>query len=131
MFITIDMTSETPIYEQLKQRIIRGIATGTLKTDDELPSVRQLAADLSLNMHTVSKAYTQLKDDGFISIHRRRGALINPPAAYAADEKYLAQLKAHLSTEAAQALCRGVTWVQWQQVCLNAYKALQDRGGIS
>ena len=127
MFIEIDMTSETPIYEQLKQRIIHGIATGALKTDDELPSVRQLAADLSLNMHTVAKAYTQLKDDGFISIHRRRGALINAPSAYAADEKYLALLQDHLATEAAQAVCRGVTWVQWQQMCLAAYKALQNK----
>ncbi len=126
MFIHIDMTSDTPIYEQLKQQIIHGIAARVLKEGDELPSVRQLAADLSVNMHTVAKAYAQLKDDGFISIHRRRGALINTPGAYAANDKYIAALRSHLSTHATQAVCRGITWTQWQQLCLEAYKNVKE-----
>ena len=126
MFINIDMTSDTPIYTQLKQQVIHGIAARVLKEGDELPSVRQLAADLSVNMHTIAKAYAQLKDDGFISIHRRRGAIINAPGAYAADDKYITELKGQLSTNATQAMCRGITWVQWQQLCLDAYKNVKD-----
>jgi DNA-binding transcriptional regulator YhcF (GntR family) len=129
MLINIDMTSDTPIYEQLKQQVIHGIAARILKEGDALPSVRQLAADLSVNMHTVAKAYAQLKDDGFISIHRRRGALINAPAAYAANDKYIDELKHQLGTSATQAMCRGITWTQWQQLCLEAYKNVKDMEG--
>ena len=82
MFLEIEMTSEVPIYEQLKLRIIEGIAQGTLVPGEELPSVRQLAADLSVNMHTVAKAYGQLKDKGFLSVHRTRGAVVNQPSQY-------------------------------------------------
>lgn len=124
MFIQIDMTSEIPIYVQLKQSIIMGIATGQLKQGEELPSVRQFAADLSINMHTISKAYAQLKDQGFISVHRNKGALINAPEQYAADEKYLGVMAGALSELAAEALCRGISEEQWHKICMDAYAQL-------
>lgn len=76
MILKIDFDSEIPIYLQIKNQIILGIANKELKEGDELPSVRGLAEDIGVNMHTVNKSYTLLKDDGYIKIDRRRGAVI-------------------------------------------------------
>lgn len=82
MIIQIDMHSEVPIYRQLKTAIIRGILTGELKQGERLPSVRQLGCDLGINLHTVNKVYTLLKDEGYILIHRNQGAIVaEPPIA--------------------------------------------------
>ena len=60
MLIEIDFNSEEALYIQLRNRIILGIATNELKEGDALPSVRQLAENIGINMHTVNKAYTVL-----------------------------------------------------------------------
>ena len=130
MFIKIDMTSDTPIYEQLKQNIIQGIATNELRHTQELPSVRQLAADLSVNMHTVAKAYTQLKDSGFISVHRNKGAVINAPDMYAATDKYFEALQEKLFEKVAEAICRGTLKEQWLKLCSDAYDMLHEKKEI-
>lgn len=79
LFIQIDMHSSVPIYKQLKTAIISSILSGELKEGDRLPSVRQLGCDLGINLHTVSKVYNLLKDEGHIIIHRNQGAIINAP----------------------------------------------------
>ncbi len=61
MMILIDPKSRTPIFEQIKEQILNMINTGELKTDDKLPSVRQLASDLDLNVNTVKRAYQELE----------------------------------------------------------------------
>ncbi|KAA8679345.1 GntR family transcriptional regulator [Clostridium sp. HV4-5-A1G] len=77
MIIKIDFESEMPIYEQLKRSIIEGMAAGDLKPGESLPSVRQMAEDIGINLHTVNKAYNILKSDGYLNIDRRTGAVIN------------------------------------------------------
>ncbi|MHC6178720.1 GntR family transcriptional regulator [Clostridium sp. JNZ X4-2] len=77
MIIKIDFDSETPIYEQLKRSIIEGMADGNLKPGESLPSVRQMAEDIGINLHTVNKTYNILKSDGYLNIDRRTGAVIN------------------------------------------------------
>ena len=79
LLIQIDMHSEVPIYQQLKTAIIRGILTGELKQGDRLPSVRQLGCDLGVNLHTVSKVYNLLKEEGYVLVHRNQGAIVAPP----------------------------------------------------
>ena len=76
MLIEIDFNSEEAIYIQLRNQIIMGIATSTIHEGDSLPSVRQLADTVGVNMHTVNKAYSVLKQEGFIQLDRRRGAVI-------------------------------------------------------
>lgn len=76
MLIEIDFNSDEAIYIQLRNQIILGIATSTVREGDSLPSVRQLAETVGVNMHTVNKAYTVLKQEGFISLDKRRGAVI-------------------------------------------------------
>ena len=76
MVIEIDFNSEEALYLQLRNQIILGIATAKFQEGDALPSVRQLADDIGINMHTVNKAYTVLKQEGFVKVDRRKGAVI-------------------------------------------------------
>ena len=80
MFIHIEMDSDIPIYVQLTNGLIEGVANGSLKPGDPLPSVRSLAADLGVNMHTVNKAYHELDKKGIVRIIPKSGAVINAPA---------------------------------------------------
>ena len=75
--IKIDFQSDEALYIQLLNQIILGIATSTLREGDVLPSVRQLAEDIGINMHTVNKAYSVLRQEGFVTIDRRRGAIVS------------------------------------------------------
>lgn len=77
MLIEIDFNSDEAIYMQLRNRIIIGIATAEIQEGDSLPSVRQLAENIGINMHTVNKAYSVLKQEGFIQLDRRKGAVIS------------------------------------------------------
>ena len=76
MLIEIDFNSDEAIYVQLQNQIIIGIAMNLIREGDSLPSVRQLANTVGINMHTVNKAYAILKQEGFIQLDRRRGAVI-------------------------------------------------------
>ena len=76
MIIEIDFNSDEALYMQLRNQIILGIATNRFHEGDVLPSVRQLADTIGINMHTVNKAYTVLKQEGFVKVDRRKGAVI-------------------------------------------------------
>ena len=76
MFIEIDFNSSEALYIQLRNQIIMGIATSTIREGDTLPAVRQLAENIGINMHTVNKAYSVLKQEGFLQLDRRKGAVI-------------------------------------------------------
>ena len=76
MVIEIDFNSQEALYLQLRNQIILGIATARFREGDALPSVRQLADDIGINMHTVNKAYTVLKQEGLVKMDRRKGAVI-------------------------------------------------------
>ena len=76
MILEIDFNSDEAIYIQLCNQIIMGIAASVIHEGDSLPSVRQLADTVVVNMHTVNKAYNVLKREGYISLDKRRGAVI-------------------------------------------------------
>ena len=77
MIIEVDFNSDEAIYIQLCNQIIMGIATSVIHEGDSLPSVRRLADAIGVNMHTVNKAYSVLKREGYISLDKRRGAVIS------------------------------------------------------
>lgn len=77
MTITIDFQSDEAIYLQLRNQIILGIATSAIREGDALPSVRQMAEDIGINMHTVNKAYAALRQEGFLRLDRRKGAVVS------------------------------------------------------
>lgn len=79
MLIEIDMHSSIPIYKQMKTAIVSGILSGQLREGDNLPSIRQLSSDLGINLHTVRKVYEMLCEEGYIKIHRSKGAEVCQP----------------------------------------------------
>ena len=106
MILEVDFNSEEALYIQLRNQIIVGIATNRLKEGESLPSVRQLAESIGINMHTVNKAYTVLKQEGFVKVDRRRGAVI----AIAADRiSDLEQMRESLRVILARASCRNIS----------------------
>ena len=106
MIIEIDFSSDEAIYIQLCNQIIMGISTDQLKVGETLPSVRQLANTIGINMHTVNKAYSVLKQEGFLTIDRRKGAVI----AIDADKiRALEEMKRQLAVVLARGCCRNVS----------------------
>ena len=106
MLIEIDFNSDEALYLQLRNQIIMGIATTELKEGDSLPSVRQLAETVGINMHTVNKAYSVLRQEGFVKVDRRRGAVI----AVDLDRiKALEELKRDLLVVLARSSCKGIS----------------------
>lgn len=104
--IVIDFSSDEAYYQQIYNQIIMGIAADRFKEGDSLPSVRQLADEIGINMHTVNKAYTVLKQDGYVRVDRRRGAVISMNT----DKMHtLAELKKELQVILAKSSCRNIT----------------------
>ena len=105
MYIEIDFSSDEAIYQQLCNQIILGIATSQYMEGDVLPSVRELAEAVGINMHTVNKAYTVLKQEGFVKVDRRRGAIVSVDA----DKERAKQLiRKSLGNVLAEAVCRNL-----------------------
>ena len=77
MRIEIDLNSEEAIYIQIRNQVVLGVATSRLREGDSLPSVRQLAGMIGINMHTVNKAYHVLRQEGFITLDKRNGAIVS------------------------------------------------------
>ena len=106
MIIEIDFNSEEALYLQLRNQIIVGIATSQIREGESLPSVRQLADTIGINMHTVNKAYTILKQEGYVKVDRRKGAII------AIDEnrnKVREELMRELQVMIAKGSCKNLT----------------------
>ena len=118
MLIEIDFNSEEALYVQLQNQIIMGIAMDLIKEGDALPSVRQLADTVGINMHTVNKAYTVLKQEGYIQLDRRKGAVISLDVnKIEAVEKMRAQLRILL----ARGLCKDISRVEVHEMVDEIY----------
>lgn len=106
MIIEVDFNSDEALYIQLYNQIIMGIATSQFREGDSLPSVRQMADSIGINMHTVNKAYTVLKEEGFVKVDRRKGAVI----AIDADRmRTLEELKKQLQVILAKGSCKNIS----------------------
>jgi len=129
--LDIDLQSETPIYTQLVNGIIEGIARGELQPGEALPSVRSLAADLGINLHTVNKAYHLLKQDGYVQINRKQGVVIEPDAFPPADEAFKERLAKQLRPLLADAICRGMSKAELEAACAAVFDELRpnEQGG--
>lgn len=125
LYLQLDFESDTPIYEQLKSEIIIAIAKKQLLPGERLPSVRALASDIGINLHTVNKAYQQLKQEGFLLIHRQRGVVVNPDPPII-DEQYKQQLLQTLRPLIANCLSRGMERNLFLQHCETIYTELEE-----
>lgn len=106
MLIEIDFSSDEALYLQLCNQIIMGIATMELRDGDSLPSVRQLAESVGINMHTVNKAYSVLKQEGFVKVDRRKGAVISVDLDRMKAKR---ELRRDLLGALAKSSCKGIT----------------------
>lgn len=106
MLIEIEFNSDEAIYMQVRNQIILGIATAEIREGDPLPSVRQMAQAVGINMHTVNKAYSLLRQEGFIQLDRRKGAVV----ALDIDKiKAVEEMKQQLRIVLAQGRCKAIS----------------------
>lgn len=118
MIIEIDFNSDEALYLQLRNQIILGIATAQFREGDSLPSVRQLADSIGINMHTVNKAYTVLKQEGYVKVDRRRGAVI----AIDIDKmRTLQELRRELQVILAKSSCKNISRDEIHQLIEEIY----------
>lgn len=106
MYIEIDFNSDEAIYMQLRNQIVLGIATNQYREGESLPSVRQLAESIGINMHTVNKAYHVLRQEGFIRLDRRNGAVI-----FLEEDKSraVAEMREAFQVILAKAVCKNIS----------------------
>lgn len=127
MMIEIDFNSEEALYMQLHNQIILGIATSQVREGDALPSVRQLAEDIGINMHTVNKAYTVLKQEGFVKVDRRRGAVI----AVDIDKlRAMDEMERELRVILAKGSCKNISREEVHELIDQIYEDYEDYGGV-
>lgn len=122
MIIRLDMTSEVPIYVQLRNAVVVGIGKGELTPGEGLPTVRQMAEDLGVNTMTVNKAYAILKNEGFIEIDRRHGARVNPR-----EDKFgvfREKAEEELLLLIAEATVRGLKKSEFMELCEKVYESM-------
>ncbi|MBO5336575.1 MAG: GntR family transcriptional regulator [Lachnospiraceae bacterium] len=124
MIIEIDFNSDEALYLQLRNQIIMGIATAQFREGDSLPSVRQLADTIGINMHTVNKAYTVLKQEGYVKVDRRKGAVI----AIDVDRmRTLSELKKELQVILAKSSCKNISREEIHELIDEIYR---EYGGL-
>lgn len=106
MLIEIDFNSDQAIYMQLRDQIIMGIASSQFQEGDMLPSVRQMADIIGVNMHTVNKAYTVLKQEGYVKVDRRKGVMV---AVDIDRMQALEEIREDLLVTLAKASCKNIS----------------------
>ncbi|MDO5438546.1 MAG: GntR family transcriptional regulator [Erysipelotrichaceae bacterium] len=118
MILNFDFNSSVPIYQQLRNQIVVGIAEGKLKPGEQLPTIRALAEESGINMMTVSKAYQILKQEGYITTDRRSGAKVAVSGRNEVPAATLEQLRLHLS----ELRLAGLTKEEILRICETLYE---------
>ncbi len=118
--IIIDQRSRTPVYEQIKEQILNLINTGELKTDDKLPSVRQLASDLDLNVNTVKRAYQELETERVTYSLAGKGVFVSKTAI--ANEIVLESAEKELSRILSSSKAKGISLERVMELTRNIYE---------
>jgi GntR family transcriptional regulator len=102
----LDLHSGVPVYRQLIDQVRAGVASGTLSSGDQLPTVRQLAVDLTINPNTVMRAYRELELGGMLETHQGTGTFISdkkPEKNSAERDRQLAQMASEFAARAGAA----------------------------
>lgn len=124
MIINIDFNSSEAIYMQLRNQIIIGIAQNTIKDGESLPSVRQLADELGVNMHTVNKAYALLRNDGYLKLDRRKGAVVC--VSIDMKSQHLETMNVGMRMMVAEAICKDISLDEMHQIITEMYKEFDE-----
>ena len=124
MLIHIDFESDTPIYAQLRDQVVIGIADGSLEKGEPLPSVRRMAADIGVHAHTVNKSYAMLRDEGYIVMDRRSGCHVRVEPQLP-DQSFRAAFERKLLPLAAEAACHSLSAAKFGAMCAQILAGLE------
>lgn len=127
MIIHIDFNSTEAIYMQLRNQIVMGIAQDKIKHGESLPSVRQLADELGVNMHTVNKAYSILKNDGYLTLDRRKGAVVC--VSMETRHQSMETMNVGMRMMVAEAICKDISLAEMHQIITDMYREFGDKNG--
>ena len=105
----LDLQSGVPVYRQIIDQVRGGIASGALAVGDQLPTVRQLAVDLSINPNTVVRAYRELELGGLLETHQGTGTFISPQKMRGGSAERERQLSQIVAESVARAGAAGFT----------------------
>ena len=122
MLLQLDFADDTPIYRQIHDQLVLGIAEGRLPAGEKLPAIRSLANETGVNMMTVSKAYQLLKQEGYTTTDRRGGTIVSGQSEAIPRDKTLAVLR----LPAAAAKLAGMSREDWLEICTAAYESCQN-----
>ena len=107
--LQLDLRSGVPVYRQIMDQELGAVASGRLTSGDQLPTVRQLAVDLSINPNTVIRAYRELEIRGFLDTHQGSGTFISEQRVEQDDEERVRKLDVIVSDAIARAGAEGFT----------------------
>ncbi len=124
MNIFLDYHSRTPIYEQIKEQIVLDISRGVLKKDDQLPSLRQLSAQLGLNINTVKRALSELEAQGVIYTIAGKGVFVSGDTK--SQNIYLQQSLDAVKASLVNAKAMGVDRKQVEGLLNEIFKGVDD-----
>lgn len=130
--LKIDPRSSTPIYEQIELGIKELILKGGLKSNDKLPSVREMSTILTINPNTISKAYGELERDGIIETLRGKGTFVTDNFKGKVDEKKMDYIQGELKKIILEANYGGISKEEFLKLVLEIFSELgvseSDRG---
>ncbi|MGP4081065.1 GntR family transcriptional regulator [Pseudalkalibacillus sp. R45] len=128
----LDVRSRKPIYEQLVDKFKVLIINGVMKTDEQLPSVRVLAQQLTINPNTIQKAYRELESQGYIYSIKGKGSFVSE-TEHAVNSEKLAKVKTEFKELVSEALYLGMTAKELQNYITEIEKSIgggeQDDSG--
>ncbi|EHL19207.1 GntR family transcriptional regulator [Peptoanaerobacter stomatis] len=123
--IQVDVRSRVPIYEQIINSIKQMSISGVLLPNEKLPSVRELAKDMTINPNTIQKAYQELERQGIIYIKRGQGTFINPDIKAKNKEEKMANLKEIISNIVVESIYLGISKEELIEIIKNIYEKNQ------
>lgn len=123
MLLQIDFSSDIPIYLQIRNQIVMGIAEGKLQAGEKLPTIRSLADESGVNMMTVNKAYQVLKQEGYITTDRRNGASISE--SQTSDQRLSQKSMENLKLIISEAHLSGISKKSMLELCNRIYDDLE------
>lgn len=124
MILRLNMSGDTPIYEQLRNEIVLGIASGKLLPGESLPTVRQMAENLGINTMTVNKSYALLKEEGYIEIDRRHGAMVS--MVQRKESTLSAKALEQLRMIVAETVVHQVERAEFEKLCSQFFSEMKD-----
>jgi GntR family transcriptional regulator len=126
--ITIDLDAPEPLHEQIVRGVRQSIARGLVRVGDRLPSVRQLAGDLAVNLNTVARAYRRLEDEGLVRVRHGQGVVVVSDQSADSDRTEAGDaLDRALDAALSQARLRGLGAADLRRAALRALERLDAK----